>query len=340
MKVTLKDVAAAAGVSRSAVSRAFTPGASVSAATKARVMEAAKALGYTPSALASSLTTGKTKLIGLLIDDFAMVDLPEMLETISAALQAAGLHPILINIAGATEPGDAARLLQSYSVDGAILISRRLPAEFAAALRTPSRPVVHACAGQLAEGPVHTAGIEEEAVGRIAARTLLSLGYRRLTLVTGPEDNETTHDRAAGFLKVCRNRDIPVNVRQTTGLSVEDGQSAMVQELADGPGEAVFCTDDTLALGALAAIEDAGLEVPDDIGLLGLSSAAIAANPRLSLSTIGIPMAKIAAETVDILTAALEDPALEPQRRRVRCKVVHRASLAGSDTRPETDEAA
>jgi len=327
MKVTLKDVAAAAGVSRSAVSRAFTEGASVSPAMKARVMEAAQALGYTPSALASSLTTGKTKLIGLLIDDFAMADLHEMLETMSAALQSAGLHPILINIAGAEDAGDAARLLDSYSVDGAILISRRLPGRFAAALRTDTRPVVHAYARDEEGSLVHTTGIDEMRAGRIGARTLLSQGYRRLGIIAGPEGAAATDERAGGFLSVCTSREIPVSLRRAEAFSIAAGQAAMAEELAAGPAEAIFCTDDALAMGALAACHEAGLSLPEDIGILGLSDAALASHPALGLSTIRVPMAKIAAATVDVLTAALDDPALAPQNRRFSCKLVRRTTL-------------
>jgi len=117
MAVTLKDVALRAGVSPSAVSRTFTEGASVSDATRKKVTKAATELGYRPNALASSLTTGRTKLIGLVSDNFRNPIFLEVFDLFTRGLQERGLRPLLVNLSGQKDPKQSLQMLQTYSVD-------------------------------------------------------------------------------------------------------------------------------------------------------------------------------------------------------------------------------
>ena len=122
MVVTLKEVAELAGVSRSAVSRTFTEGASVSLKTRRKVERAAEKLGYQPNALASSLTTGRTKLIGLIANNFHNPIFLEVFDLFTRMLQERGLRPLLVNLTDETEPSNslklAARLPRSVSPIG------------------------------------------------------------------------------------------------------------------------------------------------------------------------------------------------------------------------------
>jgi DNA-binding LacI/PurR family transcriptional regulator len=127
MAVTLKEVAMRAGVYNSAVSRTFTEGASVSSKTRAKVEAAALALGYAPNALASSLTTGRTKLIGLIANNFHNPLILEVFDLFTRGLQNRGLRPLLVNMSGATDPAASLRMLRQYSVDGVIVASSTLP---------------------------------------------------------------------------------------------------------------------------------------------------------------------------------------------------------------------
>jgi DNA-binding LacI/PurR family transcriptional regulator len=106
MAITLKDVAERAGVSRSAVSRTFTSGASVSDKTRAKVERAANELGYSPNALASSLTTGRTKLIGLISNNFHNPLFLEVFDLFTRGLQDRGLRPLLVNLSDETDPAN------------------------------------------------------------------------------------------------------------------------------------------------------------------------------------------------------------------------------------------
>ena len=126
MAITLKDVAERAGVSRSAVSRTFTEGASVSLKTRRKVERAAEELGYHPNALASSLTTGRTKLIGLVSNNFHNPIFLEVFDRFTRGLQDRGLRPLLVNLTDETDPVNSVRLLRQYSVDGVIVASSTL----------------------------------------------------------------------------------------------------------------------------------------------------------------------------------------------------------------------
>jgi Bacterial regulatory proteins, lacI family len=129
--VTLRDVALRAGVSTSAVSRAFTPGASVSAEKRAAIELAASELGYSPSVLASALTTGRTQMIGLVSNNFHNPVFLEVFDQFTRGLQDRGLRPLLVNLSGDMALDDAVRMLRRYSVDGVILASSTLPPDYA-----------------------------------------------------------------------------------------------------------------------------------------------------------------------------------------------------------------
>lgn len=324
MAVTLKDVANRAGVSPSAVSRTFTAGASVSAKTRARVEAAAQELGYTPNALASSLTTGRTKLVGLIANNFHNPLILEVFDLFTRGLQDRGLRPLLVNLSGATDPAASVRMLRQYSVDGVIVASSTLPPSFAQAFRSAHLPVVHAF-GRHARAPdAHVVGIDNVACGRMAAETLLARGYRRVGFLGGPESATSTQDRAAGFVEGLAGAS--VQLTYATDYTFDAGRAAM-QHLLPSPAEAYFCGDDLLAMGALSAIEDAGLQVPRDIGLIGLNDMEMSRWQNIGLTTIRQPVAEIIGAAIDLVVATIDDPEMVPESRIFPCRVIERRTL-------------
>lgn len=324
MAVTLKDVASRAGVSRSAVSRTFTAGASVSAKTRAKVEAAAQELGYAPNALASSLTTGRTKLIGLIANNFHNPLILEVFDLFTRGLQDRGLRPLLVNLSGATDPAASVRMLRQYSVDGVIVASSTLPPSFAQAFRAAHLPVVHAF-GRYSDRPdVHVVGIDNVACGRMAAEALLRRGYRRVGFLGGPEQATSTQDRAAGFVQGLAG--LSVTLSYATDYTFDAGRAAM-QRLLDAPAEAYFCGDDLLAVGALTAIEDAGLKVPRDIGLIGLNDMEMSRWQNIGLTTIRQPVAEIIDAAIELVVASIDDPAKAPETRLFPCEIIERRTL-------------
>lgn len=204
MVVTLKEVAALAGVSRSAVSRAFTEGASVSAKTRAKIEKAADELGYRPNALASSLTTGRTKLIGLVSNNFHNPIFLQVFDLFTRALQDRGLRPLLVNLSDETDPMNSVRMLRQYSVDGVIVASSTLPVSFAESFHAAGVPVVHSFGRYAARPRVNVVGIDNVEAGRMAAQDLVRRGYRKVAMLAGPETATSTQDRLLGFLDALK----------------------------------------------------------------------------------------------------------------------------------------
>ncbi|MDU8912027.1 LacI family DNA-binding transcriptional regulator [Aestuariicoccus sp. MJ-SS9] len=326
MPVTLKDVALRAGVSRSAVSRAFTPGASVSAKTRAKVERAARELGYAPSALASALSTGRTKLIGLVSNNFHNPVFLEVFDRFTRGLQERGLRPLLVNLSDETDAAQSVRMLRQYSVDAVIVASSTLPPDFALAYREAGLAVVHSF-GRCEQHPVvPVVGIDNAACGRMAAQTLAARGYRRVAFLGGPESATSTQDRLAGF------RDgwpgAPPPARFASAYSFAAGRAEMQRLLREGPpAEAYFCGDDVLSLGALSALRDAGYDVPGDVGVIGLNDMEMAGWAGFDLTTIRQPVGAIIAASIDLALMLAEDPAMQPETRLFPCTLIERATL-------------
>ena len=328
MAATLKEVAARAGVSRSAVSRTFTDGASVSDKMRRKVERAARELGYRPNALASSLTTGRTKLIGLVSDNFHNPIFLEVFDLFTRALQECGLRPLLVNLSDETEPEQSVRMLQQYSVDGVVVASSTLPPGFALAFREAGVPVVHAFGRSADTPPVHVVGINNVACGRMAARTLLARGYTRVGFLGGPDTATSTQDRLAGFLaQLDRHVHVEASHSFARAYSFDAGRAEMLRLLDAGPAQAYFCGDDVLSIGALSALQSRGLSSPDDIGIIGLNDMEMAGWENVDLTTIRQPISDIVAASVDLMQTMLDGDAGAPQARIFDCEIVERGTL-------------
>lgn len=327
MAVTLKDVAKRAGVSRSAVSRTYTEGASVSEKTRAKVEKAANALGYSPNALASSLTTGRTKLIGLVSNNFHNPIFLEVFDRFTKGLQARGLRPLLVNLTDEVSPENSIRMLRAYSVDGVIVASSTLPASFAEGFRDAGVPVVHSFGRQSPSPKVNVLGIDNIEAGRLAAQTLLDRGYARVAFLGGPKAATSTQDRFAGFAEVTKAAGVEMTVSYASNYSFDAGRAEMQRLLQSTTAEAYFCGDDVLSIGALSAIQSAGLCVPQDIGIIGLNDMEMAAWANINLTTIRNPIAQIIASSIELIEASLNDDSRYPEARLFACEVVERGTL-------------
>ena len=325
MAVTLKDVAKRAGVSHAAVSRTFTPGASVSAPMRAKVEAAAEALGYSPNMLARSLTTRKTQLVGLVSNNFHNPVFLQIFDLFTRGLQDQGLRPLLVNLSDEVDPARSVRLLQQYSVDGVIVATSHLPDGFAGVFQAAGLPVVHAF-GRVT-GATDVVAIDNVAAGAMAARTLIARGYRGLGFIGGPEGASTTQDRMAGFMAEAANAGITASASFAGAYGFEAGRAEMARRLADAPAQAYFCADDVLSIGALSAVADAGLRVPDHVGLIGLNDMEMASWANINLTTIHQPFAAIVTGAIELTRARLADPLRPVEARIFPCHIVERGTL-------------
>lgn len=333
MPVTLKDVAARAGVSPSAVSRTFTDGASVSAKMREKVEQAAADLGYSPNALASSLTTGRTKMIGLVSNNFHNPLFLEVFDLFTLKLQDRGLRPLLMNLTGETDAPTAVRRLQQYSVDGVIVASSTLPPAFSAAFRAAGLPVVNSF-GRFSTNPqVHVVGVDNSECGRMAARTLVDRGYTSVGFLGGPEQATSTQDRFRGFRQeLAKHPHIASHQSFAADYSFDAGRAEMQRLIASGTlAQAYFCGDDVLSIGALTALSEAGMKAPCDIGIIGFNNMEMARWPCFDLTTIAQPTEAIITASVDQVIGLSDAPERAPDVRLFPCTLIERGTLRRPD---------
>lgn len=307
-KITSADVARLAGVSRSAVSRVFTPGASVSEATARKVREAADALGYRPNILARSLLTGRSRMIGLVVAYLDNHFYPGALEKLSTALEAEGYH-VLVFMASQTA-GDieqvAAEILD-YQVDGLVLASVALSSDLARRCRISGVPLVLFNRRQ--------GGAEEMAVvsdnhagGRLVAEHLIAQGCRRLGHIAGWEGASTQRDREAGFLEGLRAAGLGLVAREIGDFNTERARDAarVMFDRPDRP-DGVFVANDYMALQVMDVLRhELGLSVPGDVRVAGFDDVPTAGWPSYDLTTIRQDTGAMVRETVRKLLGAIE----------------------------------
>jgi DNA-binding LacI/PurR family transcriptional regulator len=327
-RITAQHVAESAGVSISAVSRAFTPGASVSATTLKKVMSAAQKLGYQPNVLAQSLMTGRTKLIGLVSNNFDNPAFMEIFDLFTRMLQDNGLRPLLANLSGNAEPEKAVAMLRQYSVDAAIIASSTVSEDFIAGCLAANIPLVHAFGKPHAPSAVHIVGADNKQGGQLAAETLQDLGYAKIAFLGGPDTASSTIDRLMGFRAGLKRRGMaPVAEVFANSYSHEQGRQLMLSLLENTSIEAVFCGDDILAMGALDACKEASKSVPGEIGILGFNDIAMASWAAYDLSTIRQPIAQIIVCAVGQAIKLVSDKGLVAKPQSFTCEAVLRGTL-------------
>ncbi|TEA79971.1 LacI family DNA-binding transcriptional regulator [Allopusillimonas ginsengisoli] len=332
-QVTLADVAALAGVSSSAVSRTFTPGASVGKKTRAIVLEAAKTLGYRPNAIARTLSTRKSRMIGIVVSYLHNQFYPTVIERLSQMLQLHGYHVLLFisSDTGTGEDGIDALLLDilQYQVDGIVLASTTMSSQLAAHCHAVGIPVV--LFNRLA--PVEEASTvtsDNLEGGRLAARTLIECGARRIAFVRGLEDSSTTQDREKGLKEeLARHRKRLFG--HICGEYDFDAAKAATRELfslAKKP-DALFVANDHMAFAVIDALRDMGHEVPRDVQVVGFDNVPQSAWGGYRLTTIEQNSELMARATVSILLEHLETGDATPRQVVTPVQLIRR-----STTRP------
>ena len=329
MSPTVKDVAKRAGVSTSAVSRTFTDGASVSKKMRRKVEEAAAALGFQPNYLARSLTTRRTKLIGLISNNFHNPMFLQVFDRFTRSLQDQELRPLLVNLSGSTDAENSVRMLKQYSVDGVVVASSTLDPALALAFRETRIPVVHSF-GRFSEDPVvNVVGIDNVACGKLVAKTLVERGYRKIAFLGGPVTATSTQDRSQGFESEARKHaNVETSLSYAAAYTFEAGRTEMQRLISTGDlAEAYFCGDDVLSIGAMSALADSGLNVPEDVGIIGFNDMEMAAWDNIRLTTLRQPINEIVDASIELVISNVENPSRTPEGRLFACELIERDTL-------------
>ena len=301
-RATAHDVAVAAGVSQSAVSRCFTPGASASPAVRSKVVEAAKRLGYRPNAMARTIITRRSGLVAIVVAIDTNLQYPEALTELSRALGASGRRVMLFAIQTMAEVDAVVDQIWSYQVDGVVALVSLTDAQIGL-LEDHDVPVVlyNRLPGKR---QVSSVTCDHAGCGRLLAAHLHDAGHRRFALIAGPVHSSVSTERLAGVAAELRERGIDRVAGAQGDYSYDSGVAAARALAADADlrGMTLVAANDMMALGALDHVRFAlGLRVPRDTVVAGFDGIGAARWQSYALTTVRQPLQRMAEATAAMI---------------------------------------
>ncbi len=328
---TAKQVANQANVSISAVSRAFTPNASISKATKKKVLSAANALGYRPNLMARSLMTRRTELIGLISNNFHNPVFIPMFDLFTRELQKRGKRPLFVNLTDTKNYNGFIDNLNQYNVDGILIASSTLPQKFIQKCFDTGIPTVHAF-GKTHHGFDHNIVTADNIKGgELAAEIFIKSGYKNIGFLGGPKQSNTTQDRLKGFKDHLAKSNIKLSIEIfADNYDYISGKTKMAEIIHNNKCDAVFCGDDILAIGAIDYCKLHHIKIPDQMALIGFNNIEMSGWSVFNLTTIEQPVNNIINSSVELLFNTIENPERPSETRLFQCKSIIRNSVKSS----------
>jgi len=332
----IREVAKRAGVSTATVSRVLSRPDVVSPDTRLRVLKAVERLGYAPNSVAKNQRTLKSRKLLVTVPDISNPFFSLILQGIEDAAQKNGYAVLL----GDTQHDERreeryALMLKQKEADGLIFLGHRLPPAAASVVREMAplcAPVVNGCefSAELGVPSVH---IDNAKAAAEAMDHLYDLGHCRVGVVTGPLLSPLSRDRLTGALASAKRRGFEGDVIVTQGdFSIRSGADAAADLLSRSePPTAVFCFNDEMAMGVMAAARCRGLHVPSDLSVVGFDDIRFAQCVDPPLTTIAQPMREIGEGTVRLLLEILDGSRLSP----VSITLPHRLHVRASTTHPQ-----
>jgi len=324
---TIHDVASRAGVSKSLVSLAMRGSPKVSEASRDAILTAAAELGYRPNAAARSLADRRSRTVGVLILDLHNPVFAEILDGVEIGVRAHGYSTMLVT--GGADPVleqvELDKLLE-FQVEGLILISHRLEAGSLRAF-ADEVPTVVVTRRDITSPRMDTVSNDDIAGAALAVQHLVGLGHQRITHLSGG-DNPISRDRESGYLTAMAQAGLAADANVVPGsLTDAGGYAAARRALAADPRPtALFVANDMAALGAIAAVQEGGLQVPSDVSVVGYDGIALGALRTLSLTTVAQPLAEMGSAAAARLFARIGSPRSRAQHISVDASLVVRGT--------------
>lgn len=326
--VSAQQVAELAGVSRSAVSRTFTEGASVAPATREKVLAAAKALGYHVNDLARGVLNNQSRLVGIVATKPELGFRAHLTAALAKALIRRGSIPILINT-GQTEAEllAAQKMLIGHRAEATIVLSGSPPAAFFEEAQRNGQPLV--MIGRSETDADHVRAGNAEASTQ-AAEAFSKAGRKYLAVATSSSGTPAIREREVAFVTTAQAAGCRTTVAEggqesdyTTGLAA----ARKLFAVQDHP-DAVFCTNDLIAFGVIDHLrKERGLRVPDDVAVIGFDDVPEAAWLSFRLTTFRQDPIVMADRAVELLQRRIDNPDEPPLQERVIPELVVRESF-------------
>jgi len=309
MTVTLKDIAREAGVSHSTVSRALHGNPMIPPETATRIKKIADELGYVPNTVASGLRRTHSKVLGVLVRRIDDAFLAEVLQGIEDILYAEGYGLFLATSHRDPEREKAIfRNMSERRVDGVIVCSTEVGAEHLQQLREFGVPTV-LINNQAATEMAHSVCHDDEGGGLALTRHLLELGHRRIGYLGHSGTGRITQERLAGYKQALKQAGLPYRseyVAAGPSGTAEGGAIGMNKLLAvDERPTAVVCFNDIMAIGAMHAVHQAGLRVPDDCSITGFDNIPLSQYVNPALTTFHQPRYELGTEAAEMMLRLL-----------------------------------
>jgi LacI family transcriptional regulator len=327
-RVTIRDVAERAGVSRQTVSRAINDKGEISPETLARVLEIAREMGYWPNRLARGLRTQRTQTIGLVVPDIANPFFAEVARGASEVAYGEGYSVVLSNTNEQPErEQQALRTLASHQVDGLLLVSSRLDEDELAEAAERWRPMVLVNRRCPAMPGVASVMVDDAAAAVEAVRYLASRGRSPITFLSGLPGSRSGAARREGFVQASEEGCLAGATSVYCAPTFEGGLQAATEVLRCQPRpKALLAYNDLVALGALAACRRSDVAVPGDCAVVGWDDVIFAAHVWPSLTTVRQPKAELGARAMRMLLNLVDDPDTAPETLQIRAELVIRGS--------------
>ena len=314
--ITSRDVAAMAGVSQSAVSRCFTPGASVAQETRERVLKIAAELGYRPNVHARNLITGRTRIVGVVLAHLDNLFYPRFLQLLTERLQTQGMQ-VLLFVADGHRQAELMEQLLNYRVDGIVLAATTLNAELAKACTSAGIPVVlfNRVPGHSQDRAFHSVQTDQVAGTHALTQLLIEHRHERIAYLAGSLQSSTNEAREKGCREALSNAGQALfaygvgdydeaQARQVVrSWFLDNGRRMRPEQCPD----AIVAADDRMALAVLDTLRhELGLDVPGQVSVVGFDDVPQAAWPAYGLTTYAQPLPEMIDAVLQLLTVQLQ----------------------------------
>ncbi|HML24788.1 MAG TPA: LacI family DNA-binding transcriptional regulator [Aggregatilinea sp.] len=320
-RATMKDVAKLAGVSVQTVSVAINNKETISDETRERVLAAIEEVGYRPYTVARSLRTGSTQTIALVVSDITNPFFASMANIVEDYAHASGYSLLLYNTHSDLErEKNYIRMATQRWIDGLLFVSTKDEMYGLEALQEANIPVV-----AIDRIPNNYDGpsviLDNMKTGRMVAEHLIDLGHKHFAHISGPMDLLLSRERLQGYQDVIQQHGLPpaISACGDDSWTAESGYQAMRSLLQASPRPtAVFAGNDRMAIGAMRAIIEAGLRIPDDISVVGIDDIELSSYQIIPLTTVRQSLVDVATIGIKILLDILSGQ--EPEQSQVVCE--------------------
>lgn len=327
--VSARDVADRAGVSRSAVSRAFTPGASIAPATLARVHEAADALGYQVNDLARGLLAHRSQLVGLVTSDADTPFRAQMIAALSRALIERGNVPAVIDIGPTVDDvANASRQLLRHRAEATVFLSGTPPESLVELTRRNGQPLILINRGETGLDRVRC---DDRGGAKQAFQALSASGASNFAVINMAHPSPSLLAREQAFCRLAGARGKSALVSRSGHSDYEGGRDALRELLANGGPvpAAIFCVNDLMAFGAIDALRAAGVDVPNEVSVVGFDDLPMAAWAPYRLTTLRQEPKRIATEVIAMLDRRVVEPDAPPMSVTFPVDLIIRETVRG-----------